>query len=130
MQVIASVFSDEMEILSNANVVEVGTNNATTTDASGRFVINVKDSNAQLKISHVGYDYDTFPVASGEIKNMGYVLLFPNTSLDEVTVIGTKAKKTDYSALFIIGGVIAIFVAAKALGGEKLKSKPARKVKV
>ena len=129
MQVKANVYSNEMEILSDANVVEVGTNNRTTTDATGRFIINVKDANAQLKISHVGYDYDTFPVNSGEIKTLGYVSLFPNATIEEVVIShgSNNNPKSDNTGLWVVAGIIAAIAAFKLLG----KSKPQpRKVKV
>ena len=111
-----------MEILSNANIEEVGRNYFTTSDAAGRFSIDVKDQNAQLKISHVGYDYDTFPVDSGEIKDLGYVTLF-SSQLDGATV-ENKFKKSN-TLLYFFGGLIV------AVAGYKIFGKPQpKKVKV
>src|SRR4051812_10991781 len=86
MLINSQVLTSDMEILSGANVIEVGTNNGTITDASGRFSLNIASSNSDIQISYVGFDYDTFK--AGEINNR-YVELYPSTTeLDEATATG------------------------------------------
>ncbi len=41
--------------LIGASVVEIGTNNGVTTDFDGNFSITVRDENAQISVSYLGF---------------------------------------------------------------------------
>src|SRR4030095_1414060 len=52
---VTGVISDNNGPVANATVTEKGTGNATTTNAQGKFTLNVASSKAVLVISHVSY---------------------------------------------------------------------------
>lgn len=70
--------------LPGATVVEQGTNNGTTTDFEGKFLI-LAGVESSLEISFVGYE--TLVVSINNQSRMN-IVLSPDSSLDEVIVIG------------------------------------------
>lgn len=113
MRVIASVLSNEQEILTDVNVTNLENGKTTRTDAAGRFAIDVASGETLLKFTHVGFDYDTFKAK--DIKSV--VELYPST-LNEVNVQGTKKDTSDNSLLWILG-LGALFFGGKKLFGKK-----------
>lgn len=113
-----SVFSNEMQIIPNANIEVVGENKFTTADASGQFEIYANSENSMLKFSHVGFDYDTISVA--EFKQLGYIELYP-TSLDGDFVVYNNYKKPDNTFLWIMGILAAVTVAAVVVTEVKIQ---------
>lgn len=116
MLVSASVFSDEMEILPGANIIEVGTKNGTTSDANGRFNLNVASPKSDLMISYVGYK--TVLISAQEIGS--YIELPPNVEmLEEITVNNNYQPKPKSSntlgwlALLALGTVGSYFIFRK-----------------
>lgn len=105
MKIQGSLLGIDGEIIPFANVIEVGTNNTTTTDVDGKFTINVASAASQIKFSHAGYDYDT--ITAGEFNS--YYELYPS-ELPGVTVYGTGKKDT--TLLWILGGIAFIGVMA------------------
>ncbi len=89
------------ETIVGATVIEVGTNNGTTTNLDGEFSIGVAANNSLLNISYMGYQ--TIEIAASEAR--GTVTLAPDTqAIDDVVVIGYgTVKKSDLS-----GSVVAI----------------------
>ena len=106
--VTGTVFDQDMKAISGVNVTEVGTTNGTTTDKDGQFSIQVSSSAAQLKFSHVGYDYDTVSIA--DFNKLGYWQIYyaPET-LPDLNVNGTGVKKSSNMILPIIA---LVFIAA------------------
>lgn len=121
MIVKGQIVSSEMEILAYANIYEVGTNNSTKADEDGRFTINVASKNSDLKISHVGYDYDT--VKASFFDSQEYFELFP-TTLDEVTLTNNakpKSSTSNYGFLLLAGGLLAGWLLFSGNNKSKIK---------
>lgn len=76
--------------LTSAAVLEVGTNNGTITDSTGRFVISVND-NAILEISSVGYQNIRVPVSGKSVINVSLTL--SNETLNQVVVVGYGTQR-------------------------------------
>ncbi len=72
--------------LAGASIAEKGTNNVVLTDANGRFSINVRDGNAVLVVSFVGYSTLEVPVANSETVTIS--LKATASDLGEVVVVG------------------------------------------
>lgn len=105
MIVTASVYEYGADSLPGANVFEVGTNNGVSTNENGQFAIDVAGSDSQLKVSYIGYDWDTF--RAGDI-NGKRIYLYPNNEeLEEVTVTNNY-KKPDYTLWYILAAVAAV----------------------
>jgi len=88
--------------LPGANVIEKGTQNGTTTDAGGNFVLSVSDVASMLAISSVGYISQD--VAIGNRSTVNVKLAVDNRTLDEVVVVsyGTVKKANLTEAVSII----------------------------
>ena len=54
-QVTGTITNDKHEPLANVSIVEKGTRNGVVSNETGRFSISVKDKNAVLEITYVGY---------------------------------------------------------------------------
>ncbi|VFB14445.1 Outer membrane receptor proteins, mostly Fe transport [Bacteroides heparinolyticus] len=74
-----------------ANVLEKGTTNGVITDLNGHYTLKVKDPNAVLSISYIGYKAQEIPV--GSRKQIDVVLTDDTELLDEVVVIGYGTQK-------------------------------------
>ncbi|HRO68815.1 MAG TPA: carboxypeptidase-like regulatory domain-containing protein, partial [Chitinophagaceae bacterium] len=72
--------------LVGASIAEKGTNNVVLTDNNGRFSINVRDGNAVLVVSYVGYSTLEVPVANSETVSIS--LKATASDLGEVVVVG------------------------------------------
>ena len=80
--------------LPGVNIVEKGTNNGTATDMEGKFKIEVKDQNAILVFSYIGFISKEINVADKD--NLMIKLQPDRAKLDEVVVTGyTKKRKAD-----------------------------------
>ncbi|MFD1141811.1 SusC/RagA family TonB-linked outer membrane protein [Larkinella insperata] len=95
---VKGVVSDEKgNTLPGATVSVKGTTQGTTTDAEGRFTINMPDGNNVLVISFIGMK--TQEVQVGNRTNLTITLLANDQSLDEVVVIGYgTAKRSDVTS--------------------------------
>ena len=89
--VTGNVTDDQGVPLPGATVVEVGTNNGTTTDFDGNYSISVSDD-ASLAVSFVGYQTTTLAVNGQDQLNFS---LEQANELDEVVVtsLGIKGKQ-------------------------------------
>ncbi|HEY6900970.1 MAG TPA: carboxypeptidase-like regulatory domain-containing protein, partial [Puia sp.] len=85
------VASDKGEPLAGASIAEKGTNNMVLTRDDGSFSITVKNENARLVISFVGYD--SKEVAVGGRASLEVALTPLNTSLNDVVVVGYGTQK-------------------------------------
>ncbi|MHA7944947.1 SusC/RagA family TonB-linked outer membrane protein [Formosa sp. 3Alg 14/1] len=88
------VFDNNGLPLPGVTVLEKGTNNGTTTDFDGAFVINIQNSNSILVFSHLGYKVNEVLLTSDT--NIEVQLIEDYVALDEVIAIGYgRAKKKD-----------------------------------
>src|SRR5690606_35295447 len=71
--------------LPGVNVIEKGTNNGTSTDASGRFSINVEGESSVLVFSFSGYASQEIPV--GNKNDVSVNLVADVQALQEVVVV-------------------------------------------
>ena len=83
------VLDNQGEPLIGVTVMEVGTTNGAVTDLDGKFSLNLKNPNAKLAISYVGYISQTLQ-ASG---NMKVTLKPDNKELSEIVVVGYGTQK-------------------------------------
>ncbi|QCX39115.1 hypothetical protein FF125_11960 [Aureibaculum algae] len=89
-----TVLDDLKEPLPGASVVVKGTNNGVVTDFDGKFTITVKNENARLLISFIGFE--TKEISLDGSSNYTVQLEVGANALDEVVVIGYgSVKKTD-----------------------------------
>lgn len=90
---IRGTVSDKNEPLIGVTIIQTGTNNGTSTDAEGKFTINVPVG-ATLKVSYIGYVTQDVTVNSNSELNI--VMVMDENSLEELVVIGYGAvKKSD-----------------------------------
>lgn len=102
--VVTSVVVDNAkDPIPGVSVLEEGTANGQTTDVNGRFRLTVKDANAKVVISFIGYQ--TREIVAHELERMKTVVLQEdNIVLEDVVVIGYgSVKKSDMT-----GAVTAI----------------------
>ena len=90
--VTGTVVDDNGETIIGASIMEVGTTNGTVTDFDGNFKIQVKNENAQLRISYVGFTTKTVKVTKGK---MEIVISEDSKTLTEVVVVGYGAQKKE-----------------------------------
>ncbi|MEO5603809.1 MAG: carboxypeptidase-like regulatory domain-containing protein, partial [Cyclobacteriaceae bacterium] len=90
--------------LPGVNVVEKGTTNGTTTDASGKFTLNVRDESSVLVFSFIGYA--TQEVSVGNRTDFTINLQADVTALQEVVVVGygTQEKVNLTGAVGVASG--------------------------
>lgn len=79
------------ETLPGASVVEKGTSNGTQTDFNGSFSLQIKDSNAIIVVSFLGYITQEIPVNNKKIFNI--ILKEDTTNLEEIVVVGYGSQK-------------------------------------
>ena len=90
------------EPIIGASIVEKGTMNGVSTDINGEYTLNVKDANAIVSVSYIGYRTVELAASSSLLKNLK--LEEDLMALDEVVVIGYGGvKKNDMT-----GSVVAI----------------------
>ena len=91
VEVSGTVTDENDEPLPGANVIERGTTNGTTTDADGRFTLQVTDGNSIIVFSFIGYESQEVPV--GSQSDFSVKLKPALESLDEVVVVGYGVQK-------------------------------------
>ena len=97
------VDEDNMPLM-GATVLEVGTKNGVTSDFDGNFQLSLKNGNATLEISFMGYKSTKVQVQN---RNSITVKLLPETTeLKEVVVVGygTQKKETVTGAISSVKG--------------------------
>lgn len=80
------------ETIIGASVMEVGTTNGTVTDFDGNFKLQVKNENAQIRISYIGFTSKTVKVSRTP---MNITIDEDNKTLTEVVVVGYGAQKKE-----------------------------------
>lgn len=105
--VTGTVIDEQGEPTIGATVREKGTQNGTVTDFNGKFTIKVKNANATLTISYVGYQTQEVKLAGrNDIK---VVLKADETTLQEMVVVGYGTmKKSDISGSSVSVGESAL----------------------
>lgn len=94
MRISGTILTNDQVLMPNVNVHELGTNNSTRTNKDGKFTINVASNKSQLKLTHIGYDYDTVP-AIDFLKKSTYEMYLSDDDLPEVIIpIKPKTKNT------------------------------------
>ncbi|SDD37899.1 TonB-linked outer membrane protein, SusC/RagA family [Mucilaginibacter pineti] len=88
---ISGKVADAAGVLPGVSVTEKGTANGTLTDGNGNFKLQVKDQNAILVFSFLGYTTQEVPVADKTILDV--VLAANVKALNEVVVIGYGTQK-------------------------------------
>jgi len=104
IQIEGTVNDKEGNPIPGASVIEKGTDNGTVTDFDGKFTIKVKDENAILEISYLGYN--PIEIKVGNQRKFDITLTGQEYNLDEVVVIGygtTKKKLSTGSNLNVKG---------------------------
>lgn len=80
--------------LAGASIIEKGTTNGAQTDFDGKFTINVKDSNAIVVVSYLGFQ--TNEIALNGQTNITVAMVEDAANLDEIVLIGYgTVKKSD-----------------------------------
>lgn len=95
---------EDNSTLPGVNVLVKGTSNGTTTDADGKYALNVDDPNGTLVFSYIGFTSEEVPIAG---KSTVDVTLLPDIqSLNEVVVIGygTQKKKDLTGSIASVSG--------------------------
>ncbi len=89
-----SIVNADGSPLSNVSVIIKGTSTGVTTDANGKFSINVPDENTILVISYVGYQQQEIRV--GKQSAIGITLTALDSKIEEVVVVGygSQSKRT------------------------------------
>lgn len=72
--------------LPGATIIELGTDNGTTSDFDGKFSLSVSDENATLEISFIGFKSQQIAATANE--SMEIQLLASISGLDDVVVVG------------------------------------------
>ena len=91
LTVAGTVVDENSQSLPGASIVEKGTTNGTTTDADGKFSLNVKDENSVLVFSFIGYTSQEVAVNGRAVID---VVLVPDVQrLEEVVVVGYGVQK-------------------------------------
>lgn len=103
--------SDDGSPLPGVTVITKGSGNGTSTDAEGKFTLNVSDANATLVFSFIGYATQEIAIASRTTVDV--VLAVDIKELSEVVVIGYgEVKKSN-----VTGSIVSV-------KGEELKRVP------
>jgi len=89
-KITGTVADESGEPVVGASISEKGTSNGTSTDADGRFTLNVKD-NAALQVSYIGYV--TQEIAVGTQTSLQITLIEDSRALEEVVVVGYGTQK-------------------------------------
>ena len=92
IQIKGTIVSDkDAESMIGVAILEQGTNNGRISDLDGNFSIEVKNNNASLVVSYVGYKTQTIKVNGRNVIN---IRMEEDTKLiDEVVVIGYGIQK-------------------------------------
>ncbi|GAB5527214.1 MAG: VWA domain-containing protein [Roseivirga sp.] len=83
--------ADDGKIIPYANITIKGTTRGTTTDASGKYSIEVKATDKVLVFSFIGYEHQEVKIRKSDVIN---ITLKPDvTSLEEVVVVGYGSQE-------------------------------------
>lgn len=91
VQVSGKVTDESNQLLPGVNIIVKGTTNGTTSDSEGNYSISVRDQDAVLVFSFIGYASQEITV--GNQSQLNVVLLPDIKSLQEVVVVGYGTQK-------------------------------------
>ncbi len=80
------VSNEKGQFMAGATVMEVGTNNAVITDANGQYTLKLKNANAVLEFSFLGFKPQEIRVGAQHVIDV--VLVEDVSTLDELVVVG------------------------------------------
>ncbi|AXT52169.1 TonB-dependent receptor [Aquimarina sp. BL5] len=117
--------------LPGANILEVRTNNGTSSDFDGKFSLKVTNQKGMVNVSYVGFGSKNIPydVTNGDV-DLGIITLALDNSLEEIVIVGTGVVDLaeDRSTPIAVSTIKADEIQAKAAGNvelpEILKSTP------
>ena len=81
-----TVLDEEGNPLPGATIIEVGTQNGTTTDFDGNFELTLENTQGSIEVSFIGYQNQT--IAIGNQDQISVTLLTGASNLDEIVVTG------------------------------------------
>src|SRR5699024_816637 len=87
------VTANNQEPLIGVSILEVGTQNGTTTDANGQFSITVSNESASLRFSYIGYQTKTVKVNGRSNITVEMKSTVSNLNQLVVTALGIKRQK-------------------------------------
>ncbi|MFH6769031.1 TonB-dependent receptor [Gaetbulibacter aquiaggeris] len=90
-QINGTIKDESGQPLPGANIIEKGTTNGTQSDFDGEFSITLKNQNAILVVSYIGYE--TIEINTNSQTNINIVLKEDASLLDEVVVVGYGTQK-------------------------------------
>jgi hypothetical protein len=105
--------ADVLTPIVDANVIEIGTNNRTTTDSDGKFTINVSSGASMLKFSHVQYDFDT--VLASDFHSYYELYLASN----EGPTVHNGYTKQNSTALIVVAALAVLTAIGVIATGKK-----------
>ncbi|MCR6719701.1 MAG: carboxypeptidase-like regulatory domain-containing protein [Chitinophagaceae bacterium] len=91
-RLLEKITSDKGEALSGVSVVEKGTNNGTTTNAEGNYMLNVANGSATLQITYIS-GYTSQEIAVNDRSTINVTIVADNKNLEEVIVVGYGTQK-------------------------------------
>ena len=80
------VMDEDGNPLPGATIIEVGTQNGTTTDFDGNFTIRLENNQSKIEVSFIGYQNQTIDVVDQD--EISVTLLAGSSNLDEIVVTG------------------------------------------
>ena len=93
ISVTGTVVDNTGETIIGATVMEAGTTNATVTDFDGNFKLDVKNANATLRVTYVGFQSQDIRV--GNQRDFKITLLEDAQAIQEVVVVGYGHQKKE-----------------------------------
>ena len=111
LAITGTITDEENQPIPGVNVLEKGTTNGTTTDAAGKYSINVQDENSILVFSFIGYK--AMETRVGTQTNISISMQPDVTSLEEVVVVGYGTQEK-----------VNLTGAVGVTSGEVLKNRP------
>lgn len=112
-QTVTGTVTDDTNIpLPGANVIVLGSSNATSTDFDGNFILeNVKEGST-LQFTYVGFQEQTYKVTAEKNQTVNIQLVSAQEQLDEVVIVGASIKKQS------IAGAVS------SISGKELEETP------
>ena len=89
-EITGTVTDSDGEPLPGASVIVKGTAMGASTDIDGKFTLNVEDDAAVLVVSYIGFETKEVPI--GDASNYTIALTADAQTLDEVMLLGSRAK--------------------------------------
>lgn len=114
-KVTGSVADQTGQSLPGVNVIEKGTTSGTVTDVEGKYTLEVKDENAVLVFSFIGYQAQEIPVNARTVIDV--TLAEDVTALDEVVVVGYGTQKK-----------VNLTGAVNQISGDEIRDRPATNI--